>query len=652
MVLLSLVLMPLNCYWVQQMEIVWYSAQPTTISLYFHVVFTLVVLLVGNWLLRSVIPKLGAQLRGPLGGLAGFFETVAPRMALQPGELLVLYIMLAISTSLAGHDCLEILVPIMGHATWFATPENRWQELFGRYLPPHLTVSDRKILEGFYLGNSSLYTAERLAAWAVPVAIWTGFILVALFTMLCINCIVRRQWTERERLSYPIIQLPLEIADPKLPLFRNRLLWMGFALAAAIDILNGLAYHYPSVPMLPVRVTDLRPYITERPWSGMGWMPVTFYPFAVGLGYLLPLDLLFSSWFFFWFWKAQRVITFALGWESRPDFPYVNQQSFGGYMGLAIFALWSARHHLREVGAKMLGRPSTLDDRGEPMSYRWASIGALVGMIALISFISSLGMSVPVAILFFVIYFAISFAVTRMRAELGPPAHDLHDAGPDRMMTSAWGTEALGARNLTLFSVFFWLNRAYRGHPMPHQLEGLKIGERSHLDTRGLIWAMMFAGFIGAIAGMWGMLHIGYHYGMATGNVLGPALVFGREPYNRLGSWLTSPQPANTAATAAMVIGAVFSLGLLFLRTRFLGWPFHPVGYAVSGSWSMHLLWMPLFIAWLIKLLTLHFGGLRLYRRAMPFFLGLILGEHIVGGGWSLIGVIGGFKTYVFWPYS
>lgn len=285
------------------------------------------------------------------------------------------------------------------------------------------------------------------------------------------------------------------------------------------------------------------------------------------------------------------------------------------------------------------------------MPYRLAVGGAIMGLVLIMGFASVIGMSVGVAILFFLIYFAISFAVTRMRAEFGPPAHDLHDAGPGRMMTSSFGTAALGPHNLSMFALFYWMNRAYRSHPMPHQIEGFKIGERAALNSRSLVWAMMLAALIGAIAGMWSMLHIGYHYGMQSGHVLGPGVHFGWEPYHRLGAQLQSPGNAQFGATVAMGIGVGFTLLMLFMRTRFLGWPFHPVGYAVSSSWSMCLLWMPLFIAWLVKLVILRFGGLRLYRQALPLFLGLILGEHIVGGIWSLIGIFGGFKTYVFWPY-
>ena len=76
----------------------------------------------------------------------------------------------------------------------------------------------------------------------------------------------------------------------------------------------------------------------------------------------------------------------------------------------------------------------------------------------------------------------------------------------------------------------------------------------------------------------------------------------------------------------------------MFMRRRFLWWPFHPVGYVLSGTWSVDNIWMPLFISWLVKLLLTKYGGIRMYRRAVPFFAGLILGQFIVGGIWSILG--------------
>jgi hypothetical protein len=77
--------------------------------------------------------------------------------------------------------------------------------------------------------------------------------------------------------------------------------------------------------------------------------------------------------------------------------------------------------------------------------------------------------------------------------------------------------------------------------------------------------------------------------------------------------------------------------------------PFHPVGYAVSSSWSLNIIWLPLLIAWAVKLLMLRYGGLKLYRDSLPFFLGLILGEFVVGSLWTLIGIGMGIPSYGFW---
>lgn len=53
----------------------------------------------------------------------------------------------------------------------------------------------------------------------------------------------------------------------------------------------------------------------------------------------------------------------------------------------------------------------------------------------------------------------------------------------------------------------------------------------------------------------------------------------------------------------------------------------------------MNVFWFSIFFSFLIKWIILRFGGLNTHRKAIPFFLGLILGEFIVGSIWSLIGI-------------
>jgi hypothetical protein len=240
--LIAFILIPINCYWVIEMEVIRYSGHPVTISLFFNVIFNIFVLIGLNLILKRFLPK----------------------FVLTQSELLVIYIMLSLASGIAGHDMLEILVPMLGHAYHFATPENEWSELFFNYLPGWLTVSNESALEGYYNGEVSLYTISQIKAWLPAVLWWTGFIVALVFVMLCINIIVRKQWTQSEKLSYPIIQLPLEMTMPGMNLFKTKILWIGFAVAALLDIINGLNSLFPTIPAIPIRVRNIAVF-TEKP---------------------------------------------------------------------------------------------------------------------------------------------------------------------------------------------------------------------------------------------------------------------------------------------------------------------------------------------------------------------------------------------------
>jgi len=526
--------------------------------------------------------------------------------------------------------------------------KNKYEANFFDHLPKWLYITDKEPLKSYYSGGSTLYRPEHLQAWLPPILMWVAFITVLLFVMLCINVLVRRQWQDRERLPFPVVQLPLEMTDPAGRLFRNRLMWIGFSVAAGLDLLNGLNYLYPNIPVLiQTRAYDLAPLITQKPWNAMGWTPISYYPFAIGIGFLLPVDLSFSCWFFYIVFKMQKVITSAMAWDATPDFPFINQQNFGAYIGLVVMMLWAGRNYLRELVRKISGRPSELDDRAEAAGYRTAFLGAILGIAFLVYFGWRIGLPPWMGILFFGIYFALALAITRMRAELGPPVHDLHFTGPDTTLSVALGTKGMDKGTLMGLTTFYWFNRAYRGHPMAHQVEGLYLANRVGIESRKLFLCMILAGIVGAFSGFWAFLHLAYERGTTTQFHSG--WWFGYEPFRRITGWIQSPTPANVGANWAMLIGFLFTIALMLMRLHYLGWPFHPVGFAISGSWSMNLVWLPLLISWLVKVLFLRYGGRRAYRAAIPFFLGLILGEFVVGSLWTLIGIFLDMPTYPFW---
>lgn len=628
---LAALLLPLNAFWLIQSEVVYYAGHPTTIALFYNIVF---------WLCL-------------ITGVNALVQRVFPRGALSRYELLGLYVMLGISSALGGHDTAEVLLPILAYPVYNANAVNRWAEILLPHLPVWLVVQDREALVGFYSGHSSLYRPDHLRAWFLPILAWTGFMGTLTGVMLCINVLLRKQWTESEKLAFPLVLLPLEITAPGAPLLRQRLFWLGVALAVSLQLWNGLATLTPLVPMLPVKYQNYGSSITTRPWSAIGWLPIGFYPIGIALGMLLPLDMSFSSWFFFWVWKGQAVTSAALAWDRTPGFPYVSSQSLGAYLGIAASALWAARRHLQGIVRHLLDpRNVPAGDENEPISYRAAAAGVLVGLALLMGFFRMTGMSLWIAAAFFTIYLGIAIAITRMRAELGPPIHDLHYAGPDITLPTVLGPTNLDQRDLPALAMSWGFNRAYRTHPMPIQMEGFKMAERTGVSSRPLFWATLIAGIAGPLCAFWALLHLCYAHGAASGAIGPPNVltIFAQEAWNRWDGWAKVPQPPQPQQGAAIVVGASFTLLLQGLRMRIVGFPFHPVGYAVASSWGMSVLWMPMLIAWVVKLLLLRYGGLALYRRSLPLFYGVIVGECVSGSLWSLLGITAGIPAYAFWP--
>jgi len=236
-----------------------------------------------------------------------------------------------------------------------------------------------------------------------------------------------------------------------------------------------------------------------------------------------------------------------------------------------------------------------------------------------------------------------------MRAELGPPTHDLHFIGPDQSLTTVLGTQGMSGDALGVFTLYFWFNRAYRCHPMPHQLEGFRMAQRTGVSARGLLPAMLLASLAGIVMVFWVTLDVSYRMGAAARIHGWSSLGFGGEAYYRMSTWLASPSKPDLNAAIAMAAGLTVASFLTLVRMRVYGWPFHALGFAISGGWSMSWVWLSLFVSWQLKSLILRYSGLKGYRTGLPFFFGAILGDFLIGGLWTLLGLTLHIPIYNLW---
>jgi hypothetical protein len=110
----------------------------------------------------------------------------------------------------------------------------------------------------------------------------------------------------------------------------------------------------------------------------------------------------------------------------------------------------------------------------------------------------------------------------------------------------------------------------------------------------------------------------------------------GVQTFNDVMAKIKSPAEVHTQKLGYFGIGAVAMSILTFFQYRLPWWPLHPIGLAVASLWMIRRQAFSIFIGWAAKSLIMRFGGIELYRKAAPFFIGLIVGQF-TGVGISFI---------------
>ena len=129
-----------------------------------------------------------------------------------------------------------------------------------------------------------------------------------------------------------------------------------------------------------------------------------------------------------------------------------------------------------------------------------------------------------------------------------------------------------------------------------------------------------------------------YQYGAVhlRGDIWGSGLA--QADFGEVMAATRAPIAPDAGRIVATGWGVVVTGALIRLRQS-LGWsPLHPLGFAVATAYG-DLVWFPFLLVWLSKVLILRYGGMKLYRAAIPGFLGFALGHVFTAGVvWGLVG--------------
>ncbi|MCS7264917.1 MAG: hypothetical protein NZ805_08810 [Armatimonadetes bacterium] len=585
-----------------------------------------------------------------LVALNGFISRILRRPFLQPYEVLIAYTMTVLAAMIASRGLMEKLLPALVAINYFANPQNRWAEAFFPHIPRWLVPFDPKGMEVqppakyFYEGSDGIVIWSE---WLTPLLAWSIVVAGVWMCFLAIASIWRRQWSEHEKLNFPLTQPPLQLIEPsnRANLLRNKLAWLGFALSAFVFFINGLNRLFPSIP--PIRVSwTLNDYLTDRPFNAIFFTPVYTSYAAVGFAYFLPSQLLFSLWFFFWLTRLQDILLSWLGYEhmliNMPLYPtrlYIGYQVLGSYLVLVWFFWRAALPYLRQVFAKTFGK-GDIDDTNELIPYRVAVLLGMMGLAIAITWGIAVGLSPVVAVTEFAVYLGIVVLVMARSVAEGGLMMTETSFRPIDLMRLFMPKHQLGARNLTILgftdAVF---TRDLRGLLVTPLLDSLKMSESVNLSRRALLLPSVLAMISGFVTAAIYQLKLPHTYGALTmywyayqGN---PRWAF----EDHISSILGQDNPPNYIR-GFFIASIVITYAMVAARSHFWWFPFHPLAYALSASWTMIVFWFPIFLAWLIKGLILRYAGVRAFHRYAPFFIGLIYGEFFMAVVWAVHSLI------------
>jgi hypothetical protein len=568
-----------------------------------------------------------------LVALNALFRRKRPHWVFHPGELIIIYVAVALSAGLSGGvwNWGGNLAPSIAYPIWLAGPANRWAEIMWPYLPPGLVVTNRDALQGFFLGSSSPYQRDILLAWLQPAFWWTAWLTTTLWVTLCVSVIVRRRWADEEKLPFPMTALPLQLTDPSESIFRTSAWWIGIVVSVSMGLLGLLNSFVPSVPTIPTYV-DIGAFLNNnRPWDAIRTTSLTWGPWALGLTYLMPVDLTFSLIVFNLLWRAEYVFSRMQGWLTGAwgGFPYGDQQVIGAYLALMFSVLYLDRQYLKQVFRKAVGLPSHLDDRGEAFSYRTAVFGALAGLGFLWWFFSRSGMSPAIIGAFLASFFLMVMAMVRMRAHIGPPSHWMYGTMPEFILTQFPGARAIGPGGLGLIAMMRPFMYEQDTQPSPYQLEALRMADRVNARPNHMAWVLAAVIPFIMLTYFWANLHVGYHFGLGAKADSDMTFVC-RQGADKLDEWLRTPGGPNWSGVESIGIGFVITALLMYIKLRAPLWPLHPLAFPLAFSWTIDSMLPAIVITWTFKVLLLRYGGLRAHRRALPFFLALLAGTACV----------------------
>lgn len=548
-------------------------------------------------------------------------------------------------------------------------------------------LDDQKRIEDLSPVGRFLLSARQLPwhLWVRPILSWTLLCVVVFLLLMCAAEWFRTKWIERENLPFPLVEVAdhiirhdadLEMAeDERAPPRRgwpvNPILLAGIALGFFMLSLEA-ASHYGFTSGDYVLFYDVKKeLLTTGVLRRLEKTILVISPIAVGLLFLVSLEVSFSVWTIFFLlsgvaagihlWHGEIKDDLFTGWAGGRWYPFRLAQLLGATLCFASVVIY-----------KSIAR------RGDRATGNWfvpprlSTAGLIVLPLVVLALLWDLGVVRSWQSLVFtgivgVFVAAQVVAAARVRAETGLPTH--HISYPFVKFPIAYGLSGfLGARAYAAFVNVVFLPITLLLRMLPQHLENMELARRHELSFRAVMWATLLAMVAALAVGMYCFPVMAYwmgeeFYGQgAQGQGETPRQIAGYSLYvsHYFGEGGLDKFTQVHWIRVWPVLAGFGLVGLLmYLRTRFLRFPLHPLGYLLlllspyypwvsyyakgdptDRAQAISWLWASALVAWLIKKLILKYGGMNAYKRAKPFFIGLVVGSVLAVFAWNVTDLV------------
>jgi hypothetical protein len=236
-------------------------------------------------------------------------------------------------------------------------------------------------------------------------------------------------------------------------------------------------------------------------------------------------------------------------------------------------------------------------------------------------------------LLYIGLFLMFSVAVTRLRAQLGAPTHEMAFMGPHQLILDVHGTTGLSQSLVTrTMSAFYMVNRIHRTHPQPTLLESQYVAERERISQRLMFGAILLAVVLGTVCGNLAHIYLAYRDT--------PASYPSDETGGFIRQIMETHRPTNLAAILAVLMGMAVVFGLDAIRFRYPGFLLHPAGYALAMNYGVDYYWFGLLIVLIVKTFVQKYFGLKGSARLRELAIGLIVGEYAAETIWALFSML------------